>query len=287
MKIKLVLLFLVLGVFNAAFPQERKAPEKRWEELSKSINYKKGKKELIRADRYYSEPLKTNDLEESSYNDKSDPSVPRNQKISEEEIINSRNNRSTATQKGNAPLRIKEVNNRLTIKKKEIPFQKIDSSPPNIENTKSWKTILIVFAILLAIVLIYFIFFNSGKSATLTAAAPDMKSNIDPSAVEEDEYTRQLRAALAEKDYRLALRINYLMALRALIQKGYITWGKDKTNAEYLLELRKYNFHVSFQHLVRAFDRVWYGHYTINADSYVHFENSSNQFIAVLEKDEQ
>ena len=49
-------------------------------------------------------------------------------------------------------------------------------------------------------------------------------------AVSETELERWLREALERSDYRLAIRIYYLMVIKELSDRKWITWKKDKTN---------------------------------------------------------
>lgn len=287
---KILFFFFMLGVFSTAQAQAPTATEKRWEELSKRIQYEKGEKKLNKSNKHYkSKRVEPDDLEESSYNKEVDPNASIHQKITEKEILNSRKNTPISKRTGDAPLRKKDVDNRRPFLKDspKSSSSKTINEPDNLTNTTLWKTILIVFAIVLIGVLIYFLFFNTPKSTYVSNNGDVLQNNLNPSSIAEDEYTKQLKAALANNDFRLALRINYLMVLRALIDAKKIRWEKDKTNAAYLIELRTAKYHTNFLQLVSAFDRVWYGHYTISEVAYQKVEHTCKALINALENDEK
>lgn len=69
-----------------------------------------------------------------------------------------------------------------------------------------------------------------------------------------------LKQALADKDYRLAIRLYYLAIIKELSAKGVIEWKKDKTNGHYMRELRSKNHPKlkDFRAVTRIFEYVWY-----------------------------
>jgi hypothetical protein len=70
-----------------------------------------------------------------------------------------------------------------------------------------------------------------------------------------------LRAALAERRHRDAVRLLYLLALQALAAGGLVDWQKDKTNRDYLREVRRTAGGLvrPFDEVTRLFEWVWYG----------------------------
>ncbi|MEY4927116.1 MAG: hypothetical protein RI894_1552, partial [Bacteroidota bacterium] len=100
------------------------------------------------------------------------------------------------------------------------------------------KSIFIGLIIGLIALLLYLV----SKSALFLGNATVNTEIISLEDVENDlhesDLERFLRQALENGDYRLALRIYYLMILKALSLKELIAWKKDKTNNEYCRELR-------------------------------------------------
>ena len=65
-----------------------------------------------------------------------------------------------------------------------------------------------------------------------------IESNLDEANL--DDFILE---ALNTQDYRLAVRLYYLKILQSLKRKEIIEWKKDKTNKDYLKELKNTTFH--------------------------------------------
>ena len=72
--------------------------------------------------------------------------------------------------------------------------------------------------------------------------------------------------AYLEGDMRLFVRYHYLHILKELDEKNYISWHKDKTNRDYLREIRSANIRTQFQQQTVIFDYVWYGKFILSQD---------------------
>jgi hypothetical protein len=87
-----------------------------------------------------------------------------------------------------------------------------------------------------------------------------------------------LRTALAQNDYRLAIRYHYLGILKALSGKGLIEWHYDKTNADYIKEIPSPNIKTRFEEVSYLYDHVWYGEQALDAPRY---KVAENHFLAL------
>ncbi len=90
--------------------------------------------------------------------------------------------------------------------------------------------------------------------------------------VAESPFTDDLAARLADAetrgDYRLAVRLGYLLTLRALADRDLIRWLPDKTNHQYLHELPAGPLRAQFAPLTRQFEVAWYGETRPTAAAY-------------------
>jgi len=75
----------------------------------------------------------------------------------------------------------------------------------------------------------------------------------------ESDLERFLREALESGNYRLAVRIYYLMILKSLHDKNLITWRKNKTNFDYLLEVSSHPQFHQLNNSTLIYEYVWYG----------------------------
>ena len=96
---------------------------------------------------------------------------------------------------------------------------------------------------------------------------------IDPEAplenIDDFQLAGPLKDAIAAGNYRVAIRLYYLDLLKKLNASGKIVWVKDKTNRDYLGELfaKSWNFE-EVRKITLAYEQVWYGEHTLNADGF-------------------
>ncbi|MFI5149056.1 MAG: DUF4129 domain-containing protein [Bacteroidia bacterium] len=94
----------------------------------------------------------------------------------------------------------------------------------------------------------------------------------DISQVSESELNRLLREALARQDYKGAIRIYYVSILLILSEKELISWTREKTNREYLQELRLSPHFSPFGELTSLYEKVWYGDLELMLPTYQRIE---------------
>ena len=98
--------------------------------------------------------------------------------------------------------------------------------------------------------------------------APEGAILLDTEDIEGVDLDALLERALAAQHYRDAARFLYLLALQALTARGLIDWQKNKTNREYLRELRRTSrsdLDRPFADVTRLFEWIWYGEATVDA----------------------
>lgn len=73
------------------------------------------------------------------------------------------------------------------------------------------------------------------------------------------DIEKMLELALKRKDYVAACRYIYLKTLQDMMHKNVIVYRKDKTNMDYLGELKSSKIEDPFRLLTVCFESVWYG----------------------------
>ena len=91
-----------------------------------------------------------------------------------------------------------------------------------------------------------------------------------------------LQQAIDRKEYRLAIRYYYLTTLKALANKQFIDYHKDKTNSEYLFEIENTQTRTEFSYLSYVFSYVWYGEFTVDEQSFTIAQNKYQSFLKTL-----
>ncbi|MEO6584577.1 MAG: DUF4129 domain-containing protein [Ferruginibacter sp.] len=123
---------------------------------------------------------------------------------------------------------------------------------------------------LIPLVIITWLLFNLFKTRGLFSKKPDSQiydrdeKDLDP--LNHDFGLLAQEAALA-KDYRTAVKYQFLETLQQLSNKKIISYAPAKTNVDYAAEIsseKKKNFY----NLVRHYEYTWYGHAPVSANQY-------------------
>ncbi len=90
------------------------------------------------------------------------------------------------------------------------------------------------------------------------------------------DYTdleKKLATAIQNSDYRNAIRLSFLIAIRELSVAGLIIAARDKTNYEYLRELKSHPVTGLFSDITLTFEKTWYGEINSSPEEYSTFED--------------
>jgi hypothetical protein len=86
-------------------------------------------------------------------------------------------------------------------------------------------------------------------------------------------FDKEIEREVHAKNFRMAVRLLYLQALKSLSEKGFIKWQVNKTNAAYLNELNSGPYHQLFIDLTIQFENNWYGAVPIDEKEFVSVSN--------------
>ena len=84
--------------------------------------------------------------------------------------------------------------------------------------------------------------------------------------------------AIKNGNFRLAVRYLYLQSIELLAEKNYIEINSNKTNNEYVSELRKHRFANEFASLTLQYEYVWYGEYPLEAKLFERIRDGFTRF---------
>lgn len=140
---------------------------------------------------------------------------------------------------------------------------------PNVNvnlNSSLWKYLLILI-IGIAVVFILYLIIKNRKPADEKIVV-EIEDAWNPEIITKSELQLRLEEALSKENYRECVRIYFTFILKELVRKSWIFWKKEKTNFDYILEMRSRANSVEFEECVRIYDLIWYGEYNINRDEY-------------------
>ena len=96
-------------------------------------------------------------------------------------------------------------------------------------------------------------------------------ANLDE-YIHDTDLERFLREALAGSNWPLAVRLYFLQTIKRLTEKEAIVWSKEKTNRDYLREMRGHRLATHFKDVMRQYERVWYGNQPLSAAEFARLE---------------
>jgi hypothetical protein len=156
------------------------------------------------------------------------------------------------------------------------------------ENASSWDgewlkspTTKVVVIIITLALLIFTLIKLLGKTGNANAKVYTDNINIEELTEEnfiETDLEKLLRLALESNDYRSAVRILYLSTIQQLNTTGLILWKKDKTNKDFLREMRKHSEYKTFRDITLAYEIVWYGDRQIELQQFTSLKNIVDNF---------
>ncbi len=141
-------------------------------------------------------------------------------------------------------------------------------------------SVLIVIAVILLIALIIFLVYKSGLGSTVSNK--DYADEIEIQDVEdinELNLDELLQEALSNQNYRMATRIMYLQVLKGLNNKKIIDWQNEKTNYDYIREIKDQNLSDRLDQVTYIYEYIWYGEAELNTSSFKQIEPQFNQLI--------
>lgn len=92
------------------------------------------------------------------------------------------------------------------------------------------------------------------------------------------DWEKAMEDAIAKKNFRLAVRLLYLQTLHILDQQQLIFYKQDKTNWDYVYQLKTTPYSERFTQLTKYFDYVWYGHFVIDEQGFKQLNETFRTF---------
>ncbi len=123
--------------------------------------------------------------------------------------------------------------------------------------------------VILAIYLIVKVLINENFNSLFQKKAKTINDiNLTEEHIEGIDINKLLTKAIESKDYRLAIRYQFLLTLQKLSKSDIIEWHFDKTNSDYLSEIEQPEIQKGFKQIAYLYDYIWYGEQTIDNNKY-------------------
>ena len=137
--------------------------------------------------------------------------------------------------------------------------------------------LLWVVAIAFVLLIVYRLFLNNGIFSRSVKAPPVVETGEETILSFNADYNLLIGQSLAQGNYRMAVRYQFLKTLQRLFDKGQLQPAADKTNYQYLREIHA-SKRNEFAALVLNYQYVWYGKAPIGREQYASIENAFMAF---------
>lgn len=132
---------------------------------------------------------------------------------------------------------------------------------------------LIIIIVLVLILALSFLLIPKTKTKEATSDSGDQDIEEE---LEDIDAVTILNQALNDGDYRLAIRMKFILALQELQTRKLIKWTPEKTNLNYYSELKESPIAPQFRKASRIYEWVWYGQRNITQAQYVNMVDPLN-----------
>ena len=157
------------------------------------------------------------------------------------------------------------------------------------DNNSSWLNKVLnslplkIFFWLLALIFISFIGYRVlFKNGIFTIKNRKLKAESEEGLpIDLDDFSKyeaMISEAENNNNFNLAGRYLYLKTLKNLSEKGLINFVPDKTNLDYLNEMRTNNYFEEFRSLTHNYEYLWYGKFLIEEKKYQHLKEEFISF---------
>lgn len=138
--------------------------------------------------------------------------------------------------------------------------------------------VLIIGALAIAIFIILKRFLKFFDERVPLSKLSDIVENLEEQ-LQRADFDALIEKALAEKQYRLAIRILYLKVIKQLSDQSLIHWKKNKTNGHYVREMARYDSGGKFAFLTLVYEQCWFGNYQVDQANFSLLSHAFYRFI--------
>lgn len=146
------------------------------------------------------------------------------------------------------------------------------------------KTICIILLLGIVSFIIYRLSLLEPNRSFKTNRSLEKRLDDAEEELEESELEKLLKEAISRKEFKMAIRIYFLLTLQKLSDKEWIIYKKEKTNFLYLLEMKTRGEYSNFRKLTHFFEYSWYGDVELDEGIFEKLQFNYRQFIDQLEE---
>lgn len=156
-----------------------------------------------------------------------------------------------------------------------------------LSSTKTYSTLLDVLYYGLMVVAILLIIRGLIKADRRGLLFGKLKSD-EIKIVESEEdinitnFDELIAKAIDNKQYKLSIRYLFLKSLKLLSDKGFIELRNNKTNYQYINEIKQNKIADAFKITTNRFEWIWYGDFPVDENMVKNSQNDFNKLFALI-----
>lgn len=142
-----------------------------------------------------------------------------------------------------------------------------------ITNNKTAMGAVVIVIRIIAVLLILFVVYLIVKAIMMKEGKWIFGKNSDRRLINYDEIERNLhlvdfetliKQSIQSGEKRLTIRYYYLWLLKKMSERQIIEWDVEKTNSDYLYEIKSETFKNEFSYLSYLYNYIWYGEFELD-----------------------
>lgn len=94
------------------------------------------------------------------------------------------------------------------------------------------------------------------------------------------DFEKLIKESIKSGEHRLSIRYYYLFLLKKLSEKNIIAWDAEKTNSDYLYEIKSPQLKANFEYLSYLYNYIWYGEFELTVTE---FQKAKKAFDTTLQ----
>lgn len=153
---------------------------------------------------------------------------------------------------------------------------------PNKANAYTVNILRIIGIVVMAVLIFILVRYLMSKDGNFLFGKKNGKINIHSQDLEENiheiNFPQTILQLEKQQDYRSAIRYHFLFTLKKLTDKNLISWNPEKTNRDYLRELKNENQKEDFRKIAHVYDYIWYGEFDTQEKEYQYYKTYFNKF---------
>ncbi|WP_432670134.1 DUF4129 domain-containing protein [Flavobacterium sp. SM2513] len=140
-------------------------------------------------------------------------------------------------------------------------------------------TINTIAVILIVIVIFLIVKAILNKEGTWIFGLKSDKNIIRYDEIEKNlhlvNFEKLIKDSIQSGEHRLSVRYYYLFLLKKMSEKQLIEWDVEKTNSDYIYEIKSPELKANFEYLSYLYNYIWYGEFDISIEE---FEKAKKAF---------